>query len=211
MESERESPTSWRSGAIGAIGAQSEVEQGDAPSTAMRTLSFPDVYKSEFAFVWRSAIRLGVKASAVDDVVQEVFLIVHRRLSEFEHRASIRTWVFAILRRVVADHRRTLRRKPSEATEASELQAIGDPGAGASMARFEASNLVNTLLEALDDEKREVFVLAELEELTLAEIAQITGVNSNTVSSRLRTARRIFEEAHRKYEEMQGSEDGGIG
>ncbi|AKV02779.1 RNA polymerase sigma factor RpoE [Labilithrix luteola] len=167
------------------------------------------MYKSEFAFVWRSAIRLGVKTSAIDDVVQEVFFIVHRRLAEFEFRSSIRTWVFAILRRVVADHRRTLRRKPAEPTEASELQAIRDPGAGASMARFEASDLVNTLLEALDDEKREVFVLAELEELTLAEIAQITGTNANTVASRLRVARRIFEEAHRNYERTQGTEDGG--
>lgn len=204
---ERERDPSWANGDADVP----SVPASDEASPPEGGLEFQDVYKREFAFVWRSAIRLGVRTSAVDDVVQEVFLVVHRRLAEFEHRASIRTWVFSILRRVVADHRRTLRRKPAEATEASELQAIRDPGAGASMARFEASDLVNTLLDALDDEKREVFVLAELEELTLAEIAQLTGINSNTVSSRLRAARRIFEEAHREYERTQGSEDGGIG
>jgi RNA polymerase sigma-70 factor (ECF subfamily) len=67
------------------------------------------------------------------------------------------------------------------------------------LAKAEAARLVQRLLEELDDEKREVFVLAELEQLTAVEIAEALGVNASTVSSRLRAARRDFERAAERY------------
>src|SRR4051794_16597314 len=73
--------------------------------------TFEEVYEEHFSFVWRAARRLGAPAAAVDDVVQEVFLVVHRRLPEFAGRSSLKTWLFAIVLRVVRDHRRSLRRK----------------------------------------------------------------------------------------------------
>src|SRR5688500_5288300 len=73
--------------------------------------TFDQVYEETFAFVWRTARRLGVAESAVDDVAQEVFVTVHRRLGEFEGRCSVKTWVFSILMRVVQNYRRTRRRK----------------------------------------------------------------------------------------------------
>src|SRR5262249_38050380 len=72
------------------------------------------VYEKYFAFVWRSVRRLGVGDSAVDDAVQEIFVVVHRRLADFEERASIKTWLYGIVLRVVRHHRRTLRRKPAQ-------------------------------------------------------------------------------------------------
>ena len=74
--------------------------------------TFAAVYKAHFAFVWRIVRRLGVDDSAVDDVVQDVFLVVHRQLSWFRGESSKRSWLFAIASRLVRDSRRSLRRKP---------------------------------------------------------------------------------------------------
>jgi RNA polymerase sigma-70 factor (ECF subfamily) len=160
--------------------------------------SFEAVYDEHFPFVWRSARRLGVSLSAVDDVVQEIFLVVHRRLPEFEGRASVRTWLFAIALRVVRDHRRSLRRKGRHLAveaEVDQLPGASDAGPLEQAAKAEAVKVLHELLDALDDEKREVFVLAELEQLPVPEIAEALEVNPNTVYSRLRAARQAFEEA----------------
>ena len=162
--------------------------------------TFDEIYRSSFAFVWRNVLRLGADPAAVDDLVQETFVVVHRRLPDFEGRAALRTWLFAIVRRVVADHRRTRRRKPTDLT--GNLDHLGELAQRPSdEARVEAVDLVNRFLEELDEEKREVFVLAELEEMTMAEIAEVTGVNPNTVSARLRAARKIFQAAVREHDE----------
>jgi RNA polymerase sigma-70 factor (ECF subfamily) len=162
--------------------------------------SFSGLYDHYVDFVWRSARRLGVQDDAADDVVQQVFVVVHRRLSEFEGRASVKSWLFAILLRVVQDHRRSLRRKsPHLAAEALDPDAL--PAAtGASdpyeaLSRAEASHLINQLLECLDKERRAVFVMAELEQMTPAEIAEALGVDAKVVYARLRAARADFEEA----------------
>ncbi len=73
--------------------------------------SFEGVYDAHVDFVYRSALRMGIDDAAVDDVVQNVFVVVHRQLSAFQGRASLKTWLFAILPHVVRDHRRSLRRK----------------------------------------------------------------------------------------------------
>ena len=69
---------------------------------------FEAVYREHYAFVWRSVRRLGVPDRELDDVVQEVFVIVHRRLAEFEGRSMVTTWLFGIAYRVVRDHRRKM-------------------------------------------------------------------------------------------------------
>lgn len=160
--------------------------------------SFEEVYDEHFAFVWRSVRRLGVFEGAVDDVVQEIFLVVHRRLGEFEARASMRTWLFAIALRVVRDHRRSLSRKARHVATDAEIEAVAESGDKSPLeraAQAEAIKVLHELLDALDDEKREVFVLSELEQMPAPEIAEALGVNVNTVYSRLRAARHDFEEA----------------
>lgn len=169
------------------------------PTRAEQPLEFIAVYDTYVDFVYRSVRRLGVDTPSVDDVVQEIFLVVHRRLPEFEGRSSIKTWVFGIALRVVRDHRRTIRRKRLGAdarADGAELDRLADEGVGAfdALARAEAAKLLEGLLDGLDDEKREVFVLSELEGMSVPEISEITGVNSNTIHSRLRAARKAFEE-----------------
>src|SRR5262249_12085268 len=79
-----------------AAGPQALAEASARPAG----LRFADVYEALFAFVWRSVRRLGVDEGAVDDVVQEIFVIVHRRLHDFEGRSSVKTWIFGIVLRV---------------------------------------------------------------------------------------------------------------
>lgn len=155
---------------------------------------FAELYEAHFDFVWRTARRLGCPDDALDDVTQDVFVVVHRKLPEFEGRSSLKTWLYAITRRVVSDHRRKHRRRRPASTPFQDERA---PCAGASpqelAARQQAAMLLYAFLDSLPDEQREVFVLAELEQMTAPEIAEATGAKLNTVYSRLRLARRAFE------------------
>lgn len=170
------------------------VAEGSAP---VFVPSFDEVYRDHFAFVWRSAKRLGVRDASLDDVVQEVFVIVHRRLAEFEARSSVKTWLFGITLRVARDHRRSLARKNREAggepIDPDTLRAT-TPGPSESIEKSEAVRLLHTLLDEMDDERREIFVMAELEQMTMPDIASTLGLNVNTAYARLRAARQAFEE-----------------
>lgn len=172
--------------------------RGEAPARSWA--DFEALYREHFRFVWRIVRRLGTDVQLVDDVVQDVFLVVHRRLGDFQGRSSAKTWLYGIVRRVVADHRRTLRRKPAldnpgPAQGDPDAMTSGDESPQARAEQAERVRRLHRLLAELDDDKREVFVLSELEGLTMAEIAEVLDVNPNTISSRLRAARREFEAA----------------
>jgi RNA polymerase sigma-70 factor (ECF subfamily) len=191
------------------VHAAAGLRSDKAPVAAAERLSFDDVYDACFDFVWRNARRLGVPGAQVDDAVQEVFLVVHRRLAEFEGRSSIKTWIFGILVKVAADHRRTLRRKSPHARSNGavvEPDTIADEEASpdARMVRSEGVRLLHQLLGELDDDKRAVFVLAELEQMSAPEIAEALGLNLNTVYARLRTARIEFDESARRERARDG-------
>src|SRR3954465_10665471 len=85
--------------------------------------TFDEVYADNFRSVWSGAKRLGIPANAIDDIVQEVFVAVHRQLGTF-HGCQIRTWVFSILVRVVWNYRRTRQRKGAGQALSS---AVDDP------------------------------------------------------------------------------------
>jgi RNA polymerase sigma-70 factor (ECF subfamily) len=159
--------------------------------------TFAQLYESHFAFVWRSARRLGTPDASIDDVVQEIFVVAHRRLVKFEGRSSLKTWLFGIVLNVVRAYRRSLRAKhPHSLTPGvrADIEGLADTAAGPHehAARVEAARLVDRLLDALDDDKREVFVLAELEQMSAPEIASSLALPLNTVYSRLRLAREEF-------------------
>jgi RNA polymerase sigma-70 factor (ECF subfamily) len=164
---------------------------GDVPDASEPRLTLGEIYERHFPFVWRTARRLGAPESALDDVTQDVFLVVWRRYEEFEGRAALKTWLFAIVRNIVRAHRRTLQ-KPDAATAAQELDEIADSASDHRARQLEAERFVNRVLDHLDDDKREVFVLAELEQMTAPEIAGLIGIPLNTVYSRLRLARQEF-------------------
>ena len=156
--------------------------------------SFEALYEEHFDFVWRSLRRLGIPAAHIDDAVQDVFLVVHRRLGEFEGRSTVKTWLFGIALRVASVHRRSAARRPTEPL--TEEPADAAPAAAETLSEArEAARLVHQLLDCLDEDRRAVFVLSELEQMTAPEISAALGVNLNTVYSRLRLARRDFDAA----------------
>jgi len=177
--------------------------QPDLPCVAVPT--FETVYEENVKFVWRAARRLGIDSGDTDDVVQEVFVVAHRKLAEFERRSQVKTWLFKILVRVVRHYVRTQQRKPGHrpAHSPSELDALCDHqarGPAEAAERRDAVRILDGLLDRMDSDKREVFVLAEIEQLSSVEIAEVLGVNVNTIYSRLRVARQEFEQAVRRFQ-----------
>ena len=157
--------------------------------------AFDAMYVQEFPFVWRSLRGLGVRDGALDDAAQEVFVIVHRRLSTFRRESTIRTWVFGIVRNVAFKHRRQLARKPTtaEAPKAEPLQP--GPGPLERAQDNEAAAFVQRFLAQLNDKKREIFVLAVLEEMNITEVAAALSIPLNTAYTRLRSVRADFQKA----------------
>lgn len=167
--------------------------------------SFRAVYDDYFDFVWTSARRLGVPVDAVDDVVQEIFVVVNARLSTVEQPASLRSWIYGVVRRTVSTYHRGRR-----ARGASESREPFEDGAGPMQPSpldlavlSDELRLLWRLLGELGPLKREVFVLAELEEMTMPEIAEAIGVPLNTAYSRLRVAREEFGDALARHEASQ--------
>jgi RNA polymerase sigma-70 factor (ECF subfamily) len=161
---------------------------------------FDRVYDDNFEFVWRAARRLGAHPAMLDDVVQEVFVVVHRRLRE--HGGSqLRGWLYAIVVHVVrANRRKAHQRAIEQPTEGLDTRAHPSAQPDDEAARGEAIATLYAILDQLDDDKREVFVLAELEELTAPQIAAALEVNVNTVYARLRAARLAFNEAVARHQ-----------
>ncbi len=192
---------------VDCVGGRSRVGvEPTTPAPAFVIPSFDDVYRDYFAFVWRSAKRLGVRDAFLDDVVQEVFVIVHRRLGDFEGRSSLKTWLFGITLRTARDHRRsTARKSPEGSVDPDTLRATA-PTPGESIEKAEAVRLLYSILDDMIDERREIFVMAELEQMSMPEIAPTLGINVNTAYARLRAARQDFEAKlarHRAHEEWQ--------
>ena len=161
---------------------------------------FDAIYREHFPFVWRNLRRLGVADAHVEDAAQEVWVVVHRRLGDFEGRSSVRTWLFGIAMRTASDHRRWRRRKdPRDRHDDVDAVASRAPSPEELTARSQAARALDALLDALPDERRAVFMLAELEQMSAPEIALAVGAPLNTVYSRLRVARAEFEAAARRY------------
>lgn len=179
--------------------APQEVQSGlvELPKTA-GVPSFSHIYSQYLNFVWSCTRRLGVSDSEIDDVVQDIFVVIHSRLHTLEQPESLRSWIYGIIRRTVSAHRRAKRAKSESAATYSTEPDMPYPQQPSPQELAEQSNQVKllwSLLEKLDAPKREVFVLAELDEMTAPEIAAATGVPLNTVYSRLRAARQELEQA----------------
>jgi len=171
----------------------------EAPRVSGEVLSedaWGELYDAHFDFVWRSLRRLGVPLASLDDAAQEVFVVALRRRAEFEGRSGIKTWLFGIAWNIA----RSLARSPVRREEAlpEVVPDAASLGPQEAAVRSEAIRTLYELLDELDSERRAVFVMAELEELSAPAIAEITGVPLNTVYSRLRAARGDFEAALRR-------------
>jgi RNA polymerase sigma-70 factor, ECF subfamily len=167
--------------------------------------SFRSIYDDYFDFVWTCARRLGVPIDAIDDVVQEVFVVVHARSRTVERPASLRSWIYGVVRRTVSTYHRGRRaRNAREAPDAADDAANAMQPSPLDLAVVsDELRLLWRLLGELGPLKREVFILAELEEMTMPEIAEAIEVPLNTAYSRLRGARQEFSEAFARYAAQQ--------
>ncbi|MCL2448544.1 MAG: sigma-70 family RNA polymerase sigma factor [Polyangiaceae bacterium] len=164
---------------------------GDAdaacPSDRLRTL-----VEVHYAFVWRSVRRLGVAAADADDAAQQVFLVLSRKLRAVRPGCEPR-FLFQTALRVASDYRRAKRRR-RDANDGTPLPDPVDPAAGPFdvLALRAERAMLDRVLDAMPLELRAVFILRELDEMTTAEVANVTGLRMGTVASRLRRARAIF-------------------
>jgi RNA polymerase sigma-70 factor (ECF subfamily) len=176
-----------------------------APGRAdARPAEAPDidrVYAEHFRYVWRCLRALGVRDAALDDAVHDVFLVVQQKLSQFDGQAALTTWLYAIALRVARRARAAARKDawrftPVDATDpaASEREppALASEHPDPALERGERLSLARRALDRLDDDKREAFVLSQIEQRSAPEIAEITGLPVNTVYSRKRAARLAF-------------------
>lgn len=158
------------------------------PDPEPQTLEFREVYDCHFGFVWRCLRALGVGSAHLDDAAQEVFLAVHRGLPGFRGEAAVRTWLYGIVHNVAFKQRRTAARKGRAEPLLTEPIGAG-PGPDDQAQAAQAAEFVAQFAANLDDKKRDVFVLALVEGLTIPEVAEILGVPLNTAYTRLRSVR----------------------
>ncbi len=148
---------------------------------------FDTLFETHASFVWRVLRRHGVPERELPDACQEVFLVVHRRLGDFEGRSSVRTWLYAIAQRTASATRRKARftrerleEPPEAATAARQLEQAE---------HAQRLRLIDEALQTVSEEQREVFALYELEGMTMAEVAAAVRVPENTALYRLYAAR----------------------
>jgi RNA polymerase sigma-70 factor (ECF subfamily) len=147
------------------------------------------VFDEHARYVWRTLRHLGVAEQDLDDASQEVFVVVLRRLSDFEGRSALRTWIYGICTRVASEHRRSTRRRredptPSPPVRSAPAHQVED------VERARAQERLLAVLDELDDDRRAVFVLYEIERLQMSEVAEAIGCPVQTAYSRLHSARR---------------------
>lgn len=149
------------------------------------------LFELELEFVWNCLLRLGVHRSHVEDASNDVFLLLHEHLESYDERRPLRPWIFAFVFRIASEYRRKQARDARSGEWVEREGGASNPESDA-IAR-EALQLVQAALEAMDLDKRAVFVLHELEDMAAPEISEALGVPLNTVYSRLRLARAEFE------------------
>jgi RNA polymerase sigma-70 factor (ECF subfamily) len=158
---------------------------------------FEAIYAEHFRNVWRTLRRLGVSEEQLDDAAQDVFIVVDRKLPSFDGR-SPRGWLYAIAVRVASDYRRGAARRATVPLCETIAAATASPARESEV--NESVRLLHVLLGKLDEQKRTVFVLGELEQLSVPEIAALLGENLNTVYSRQRAARAQFDAALKRHQ-----------
>jgi RNA polymerase sigma-70 factor (ECF subfamily) len=156
-----------------------------------------ELFKEHAGFVWRVLQHLGLSDADVEDATQEVFVVVHRRLADYRERDRVRSWLYAICARVAKDHRRRLRRRREQWTDPPPEPWCAPPQAAA-LANQQSLALGERLLQALPEKQRTVFMLYELEQMSMTEVALAMGCPVQTAYARLHKAReRILAEVAR--------------
>jgi RNA polymerase sigma-70 factor (ECF subfamily) len=151
--------------------------------------TFRQLFDAQARFVWRSLLGLGLSETDVADASQQVFVVLHRKLDRLESGCSLRTFVYGICLRVASDFRRRAHVQ-RERLCADPPERSGPPMQEEQVAQREALHLLEESLDRLDPVQRAVFVLYEIEELAMVEVARALGCPVQTAYSRLHAARR---------------------
>ena len=151
---------------------------------------FDSIYREQFEHVWFTLRRLGVQERDLDDAAHDVFVVVNRRLDDFDATRPVRPWVTGITYRIASDERRRARHRREVIGEIPELSAHRGPVEA--LEAKQAHDLVMLALDELPMKQRAVFVMHELQGLTMPEIVEALDAPLNTLYSRLRLARRKF-------------------
>ncbi|WP_394835254.1 sigma-70 family RNA polymerase sigma factor [Pendulispora rubella] len=170
--------------------------------------AFRRLFAAEFRYVWTSLRRLGVDSADLDDVVHEVFLAVHRRFDTYDPARPIRPWLFAFAFRFASDYRKQARIRFRSSFDGDE-SADPRPAADELLERAEDQRLAAIGLEGIALDRRAVFILYEIDEVPMNEIAASLGVPLHTAYSRLRVAREEFAAAVQSAERSRGARRGG--
>jgi RNA polymerase sigma-70 factor (ECF subfamily) len=168
------------------------------------------LYDAHIAFVWRNLRRLGVPEAQLDDAAQEVFLVVHRRWQSFDPaRAAPRTFLFGIVLRVAQNERRSLRRRSarfSANAPREQIEQVAGHGAAPDelAEKREAARMLECVLAVLAEPERAIFLLVDVELMSVPEAAEALGLNLNTAYSRVRSARASFAGALSRLRAREG-------
>ena len=160
---------------------------------------FRALFDSHAAFVWRVLARHGVARGELEDGCQEVFLVLYRRATELDGRASLRSWLYGVAVRVALGMRRRAHRQRKQLID-TDLERGSDAQPFESLRSRELHQQLMAALAELPRAKREMFVLYEIEEMTIAQAAEALGIQENTALYRLQTAREAIAAFVRKRE-----------
>jgi len=166
---------------------------------------FEAIFEAELTYVWTSLRRLGVHTRDLEDVAHEVFLKAYESLPKYDPTRPIRPWLFAFAFRFASDYRRLARHR-TELYGDDEPGRTGEPDAEQALLQRQREELVARALDAVEIDRRAVFILHELDELPMPAVIETLGIPLNTGYSRLRTAREEFTTALRRLDRAQGGE-----
>jgi RNA polymerase sigma-70 factor (ECF subfamily) len=199
-------PTPGAPASVGALAAGAPAAVGAVVGGAAAGSDPRSVYRSHFSFVWRNLRRLGVPRAQAEDAAQDVFLVVHRRWDSYDARwASVETWLFGIVLRVSRDYRRSAWRRlwrfdPATTSEEAMTRVSSQNARPDELAAArEATLMLEQILAELSENKRAVFIMVDIEQMTVPEAAQVLEVNANTAYWRLKAAREEFQRALQRH------------
>lgn len=164
------------------------------PAAAVASFDFNHLYEAELDYVWASLRRLGVPNASLEDLCHDVFVTAWRKLADYDRARPIRPWLFGIAYRIASDLRnRAYQQREVLDDEADAVDETNGPHEQAEQAQARA--VVARALEHIPLERRGVFVMHDIDGTPIPEIAETFGIPLNTAYSRLRLARRDFEQA----------------
>ena len=169
-------------------------DPGPARQTPGRGLDLAELFREHVSYVVHTLRRLGVREADLEDVAHDVFLVVHRKLGDYDPARPIKPWLFGIAMRVALGYRR--RAGHQREVLVDEVHDAGEGArADATLEQERRRRMVHAALEAIQDQRKQVFILHDLDGVAMPDIAAALGIPLNTGYSRLRLARQEFRAA----------------